>query len=272
MAITNKYSFKQWCHKHYPDILAEPVYGISAYIIDGAMNDIDAFTYYQTQLDNGKYIVFIGLEASEVSKLISKITKDGLPERPANNRKESIYAPTTFTAFEAWLERNHLEYKHRTFQPHRTPQEVLAPLGNIDDIQGCKDVFYSRTWYLYEVDCDGHYFPTLPHVSVGDGTAVLVKASSSHYVSKRERLSVNFNTMQTYMEQLIVALTEENEEHAINAAVLYCATLYECGIDQISVSYQEMKEELSAGKLGIYLRDKQKRILPITDDDFGEDF
>lgn len=268
--VTNKYSFKQWLRRKYPDLIATPVYGISAYIISGPMNDFDAFTYYQTMLENGQYIVFIGMTPEDISKTISEVKKNGLPDRPANNRRMSEYAPTTFTAFESWLVRNHMNIIHRSFQPHKSPQEILTPFGDIENIKGCQDVFLQRTWYLYEIDCDDHYFPTLPHISLSTGgTAVLVKASSSRYRSKKERLSANFNTMQSYKEQLIVALTNGDEDRAISAAKLYCATLYECPIDQIDVDYQAMKEELDGGKLGIYLRDRNKRLRPR--EDLGDD-
>lgn len=271
--MTNKYSFKQWFKRKYPDLIATPVYGINAYIITGPMDEFDAFTYYQTTLDNGQYIVFIGMTAEEISKTISSIKKDGLPDRPANNRRLSEFAPTTFTAFEAWLERNHITYVHRTFQPHKSPQEILTPFGDVENIKGCLDVFLQRTWYLYEIDCDDHYFPTLPHITLDSGgTAVLVKASSSRYRSKKERLSANFNTMQSYKETLIVSITKGDVEMAMASAKLYCSVLYECPLDIINVDFQAMKEELDAGKLGIYLRDKAKRVQPREDTEDSEDF
>ena len=56
--ITTKYNFKLWLKRKYPDVIANPVYGVPAYLLSKALSTEDMYLYNVQQLPSGQYIVF----------------------------------------------------------------------------------------------------------------------------------------------------------------------------------------------------------------------
>ena len=121
--IKTKYNFKQWLCRTYPDVIATPIYGLPAYILSKPLKPLHMHEYMIQQLANGQYIVFIGLNATQIERYIRNLNEEGIPHR--RNGRQSICCPTTFSAFERWLARNNIRYNERVYVSNQTASEVL---------------------------------------------------------------------------------------------------------------------------------------------------
>ena len=197
--IRTYHNFKQWVNRHYPEITVIPIYGTGAYTLNKPMSPEHMYEYMVQQLPNSSYIVFPGLTAEQIAEQFKSIVKDGIPRRPERG------VPTTFSSFEAWLTRNKLTPLHRTHVNDITAAEALHD----DSLEHVK-----RNWYLYELPITDilhkENIPA-PHVFTTSGTmAILIKTSSSGYVSKKQLFMRKFTTMQPLYEQLVAALARED--------------------------------------------------------------
>ena len=223
--ITSKNNFKKYLRTRYPDIKAESISGVSAYLLDKPLSPQDMLDYSVMQLEDGKYVVFIGMQYNEVLDIFTEMKETGITTKTMTT-KASIEMPTTFTSFQQWLQRNNKTYKHRTFIPHMSIEQCLQGTdysnnSNVSDNTPC-------TWYQYELE--GEIDPLLlirvPYTVVAntDGTVstiVLIKASSSSYKSKKQQRLENFNLMQPLYEQIVVACNEDDWERALHLAESY---------------------------------------------------
>ena len=268
--ITTKNNFKGYLRKHYPDITAYPIYGQPIYILDKELSDIDNYNYNVQQLPNGKYVAFIGISITEATKLFTTIKENGIPRNGHTTEKKT--APTTFSSFEAWLERHNVEPLHRTFCNNMTPEECF----HSSDIAGCSAPQRKGTWYMYELPSyidNGERFTNIPHIVIDDGTKrgdiliVLIKASASRYKSKRQRFMEKFQFMQPIYEKLIAACAvaqsmeqQDNPEHkeawadAVNLCNQYMNMQFET---EGAVNVDEMKEAYKNGTIGLFTRNPE---------------
>lgn len=258
--IRTKNNFKSFLRKKYPNITAQAVYNMNAYILDKSLNPLDAYTYMQQQLANGHYIVFFGYTVMEVKDLMTGIKNNGVPVR--TNRRDANGIPTTFASFEQYLLRHNINYSNRTFMPRKTPYDCLTPTGE-GTIMNCANIREPRTWYMYSFPrqaIDVKFLSNQPYIITvdSDGTeeiVMLIKASSSRYKSKRQRLTERFSLMQPIYEQLIAAMAQGMEDEATGLANAYLSTQFEKPVKV--KSYQEMKEAYDNGILQLFLRDPE---------------
>lgn len=264
--ITTKNNFKGYLRKHYPDISAYPVYGQPIYILDKRLSDIDNYNYNVQQLPNGKYVAFIGVSISEAMNLLADLRNNGIPKNSHVVEKKT--APTTFSCFEAWLERHNVEPLHRTFCNNMTPEECF----HSEHIEGCSVPQQKGVWYMYELPSyidNGERFANIPHVNVDYGDqgkiiVVLIKASASRYKSKKQRFLEKFQFMQPIYEKLIAACAvaqnleqQDNPEakeawfDAANLCNQYMSAQFEI---EATVDVNEMKEAYRNGTIGLFTR------------------
>lgn len=265
--ITTKNNFKGYLRKHYPDITAYPVYGQPIYILDKGLSDLDNYTYNVQQLPNGKYVAFIGISVDEAIRLFTDLKTNGIPRNSHTTEKKT--APTTFSSFEAWLERHGIEPLHRTFCNNMTPEECF----HHSNILGCSTPQQKGVWYMYELPShadNGERFANIPHVNVDYGEqgsiiVCLIKASASRYKSKKQRFMEKFQFMQPLYEKLIAACaiaqnmerdqeSPESKEAWFDAAAIcnqYMNTQFET---EGEVDVFEMKEAYKNGTLGLFTR------------------
>lgn len=245
--ITTKYAFRQWLHKKYPDIVAYPIYGMPAYILSQPLDEFDTFTYNVQQMPNGQYIVFIGSTIDEVREMMTQIKTKGVPTR---EHKASEYAPTTFSAFEQWLVKNNVSYVNRTFCSNKTPSDCFhMPYTQ------CVE---KRTWYMYEFTFEPMHeklFSRSPYIKTNGVSIVLIKASSSIYKSKKQRFVEHFNIMQPVYEQMIVALTKNDMDVAVNMAVKWMSEMFETE-RSFTINADKMKEAFDKGEISLFVRDR----------------
>lgn len=253
--ITTKNNFKGYLRRKYPNIKAYPVYGLPIYILDQMLNDIDNWTYNLQALPNGKFAVFIGVSVTEATTLLENLNKEGIPDN--SHKRERDTAPTTFSCFEAWVERHHEKWFNRTFCNNMSPQECF----HSDDILGCDAPLKKGTWYMYELPPyldDGKRFMNIPHIIIDDGTKrgdvliVLIKASASRYKSRRQRLLEKFQFMQPIYEQLIAACATQDWDKALSLCNQYMTMQFE---REGSVDLNKMKEAYTNGTIGLFTRD-----------------
>lgn len=242
--ITSKYNFRQWLAKAYPDVIAKPVYGLPAYILSKALEPVHMYEYNIQQLPNGTYIVFIGVLPEDVPQMMAEYNK---PRRLIG--KGNIMMPTTFASFENWIRRNGKQYMHRTYIQMQTANEALfthftEPEWNT-----------KGTWYLYEFE---HSFdeeqmnPRVPCITTSSGTtALLIKASPSQYVSKKQLFLRKFALMQPLQEQIVVALAQDDDDKAKALAEQFMGIQFDT---EGTIDIDKMKEAYHAGTLNNWLR------------------
>ena len=245
--IRTYHNFKQWVKQHYPDIDIRTVYGTGAYMLDKPMSPEHMYEYNVQQMPNGQYIVFPGATPEQVIEAMNSIRK-GVPKKPDRG------VPTTFSSFESWITRHQLKPLHRTHCTDITAAEVLHD----DSLEHVK-----RNWYLYEFSLDparmdgaNELFkdpPRAPHVYTSNGTiAILIKTSSSGYVSKRQLFLQKFTTMQPLMEQTIAACAKEEWEHAADLLSNYASIQF--GRQLKVADINKMKEAYNEGVITLYAR------------------
>lgn len=260
--ITTKYNFKQWLHRQYPDITATPIYGIPAYILSKPLENADMFLYNVQTLKDGRYVVFIGTDLVTAQHMLTRLNEGKTPI----TREQSNIAPTTFSSFEAWLNRNHIIPLNRTFCNHMSASQALMT----NDIKNCIDIDAIKTWYLYELPLiDESQLSKVPHITIQnksgkDISCVLIKACNSSYKSKRTLFMEKFSLMQPLYEQLISLAARAGAQDEIQPGTgewdqvkliceQYMGIQFEC---EGSVDMEALKEAANNGTLGIWTRNR----------------
>lgn len=252
--ITTKNNFRSYLRKHYPNINAYPIFGTPAYVLDKQMSDLDNYIYNLQSLPNGKFVVFIGVTIEEATNLFNKLKSGNIPK--SSHERNNPTAPTTFSCFEAWLDRNDYKYMNRTFCSNMTPEECFRT----ENIESCAAPRKKGTWYMYELPGyidDGKRFENIPHVTLdygerGDVIIVLIKASASVYKSKKQRFLEKFQLMQPLYEQIIVACATGDWEHAQLLCIQYMNIQFDI---EGTIDIEKIKEAYCNGTIGLFLRD-----------------
>lgn len=287
--INTKYNFKQWLHKAYPDIVALPIYGCNGYVLSKPLSDIDNFKYNVQQLENGRYVVFVGVTpgTSYVKDILKELNTKGIPS--VRKGKYNVAAPTTFGSFRNWLSRNNIVPLNRTFCSHTTAAALFQ------DETASKE---NRSYYMYELpvsvkDDDllitdhpiHEVFINNPYKAIvnTDGTpivVVLIKACNSTYKSKKQLFAEKFALMQPLYEKLIssCAKAEAMDEiqpgtgisewqQAKDICEQYMGIQFEI---TGSIDLEKMKEAFNEGYISIWTRDRQNlsNNASVEDDDF----
>lgn len=244
--ITTKYNFKQRMSKKYPNIVFTPVYGTSAYLFNKELNPVDMYEYNVTQLANGQYICFVGQTSVTTVKGIIEAINSG---QPLLGRRESPYAPTTFTTFESFIQRKGIQIIHRTHIQDQSANEAL--FTDKDDAAWNT----KRCWYMYEIDAKAPVTlnPTTPCIETESGTRVfLIKSSHNNYISKKKLFMQKFTRMQPLYDQLIAACATEDWERAQGLCEQYVSIQFD---QSLKVREAEaMKEAYNDGTLRLYTR------------------
>lgn len=244
--ITTKYNFKQRMSKKYPNIVFTPVYGTSAYLFNKELNPVDMYEYNVTQLANGQYICFVGQTSVTTVKGIIEAINSG---QPLLGRRESPYAPTTFTTFESFIQRKGIQIIHRTHIQDQSANEAL--FTDKDDAAWNT----KRCWYMYEIDAKAPVTlnPTTPCIETESGTRVfLIKSSHNNYISKKKLFMQKFTRMQPLYDQLIAACATEDWEKAVSLCEQYVSIQFD---QALTVKDSEaMKEAYNDGTLRLYTR------------------
>lgn len=197
--------------------------------------------YMIQQLANGQYVVFIGLNASQIEKYIRNINAEGIPHR--RNGRQSICCPTTFTAFERWLARNNIQYNERVYVANQTANEVLFT----DSTEPGWNVH--NNWYLYDVALrEDQINPVVPH----NDHFFLIKAPSTIYVSKRSKLLQNLTLMEPVYEQLVRACVENDWDRAYTLVNQYASIQFD--FEATVKDINKLKEAHDAGTLYVFVR------------------
>lgn len=243
--IKTKYNFKQRMSKKYPDIIFTPVYGTSAYLFQKELDPIDMYEYNVQQLSNGQYICFIGTTDAElISTTIKQFNSGEVPL----TRRETPYAPTTFTTFESYLNRHAITAIHRTHIQEQTANEALFT-DSTDPTWNTR-----RNWYMYELEKDVIVpNPQTPRRDTENGTMVLlIKASNSSYISKKKLFMQRFTRMQPLYEQLIAACATSDMERAVSLCEQYVSIQFDQTLKVKDT--EQMKEAYANGLLRLYTR------------------
>lgn len=243
--ITTKYNFKQRMSKKYPDIIFTPVYGTSAYLFNKELDPVDMYEYNVQQLANGQYICFVGItDADTIAETIKQFNSGTVPL----TRRETPYAPTTFTTFEAYIQRHAITAIHRTHVQEQSANEALFtdksdPTWNV-----------KRNWYMYEFSKDTPlvFNPQTPVLETDNSKVVLIKASNSSYVSKKKLFMQRFTRMQPLYDQLIAALATADDERAQSLCEQYVSIQFDQPMTIKDI--EQLKEAYANGLLRLYTR------------------
>lgn len=243
--ITTKYNFKQRMSKKYPDIIFTPVYGTSAYLFNKELDPVDMYEYNVQQLANGQYICFVGItDADTIAETIKQFNSGTVPL----TRRETPYAPTTFTTFEAYIQRHAITAIHRTHVQEQSANEALFtdksdPTWNV-----------KRNWYMYEFSKDTPlvFNPQAPVLETDNSKVVLIKASNSSYVSKKKLFMQRFTRMQPLYDQLIAALATADDERAQSLCEQYVSIQFDQPMTIKDI--EQLKEAYANGLLRLYTR------------------
>ena len=243
--ITTKYNFKQRMSKKYPDIIFTPVYGTSAYLFSKELDPVDMYEYNVQQLSNGQYICFVGVNDTElIATTIKQFNSGTVPL----TRRETPYAPTTFTTFEAYLQRHAVTPIHRTHVQEQSANEALFT-NNTDPSWGVR-----RNWYMYEFEksIPITFNPQTPVLETEASKVVLIKASNSSYISKKKLFMQRFTRMQPLYDQLIAALAVGDDERAQALCEQYVSIQFDQTLKLKDIN--AMKEAYANGLLRLYTR------------------
>lgn len=261
--ITTKNNFKGYLRRRYPKIIAIPIYGLPVYILDQPLSPEDMYLYNIQPLTNGKYAAFIGVTIPEATKLLEGINSGKITQ--TNKTREKETAPTTFSCFEAWLERHQIKWINRTFCNNMSPEECLQS----NHIESCSAPQVKGTWYMYELPGyvnDGKTLANIPNITVGYGPErdviiCLIKASSSKYKSKKQRFIEKFQFMQPIYDQILIACAKEEWDKAETLCNQYMAIQFDrTGM----VDKDSMTEAYKNGTIGLFLRNPDN----LREDDF----
>ena len=243
--ITTKYNFKQRMSRKYPDIIFTPVYGTSAYLFNKELDAVDMYEYNVQQLANGQYICFVGAnDSTTIVEMIKQFNSGKVPL----TRRETPYAPTTFTTFESYLQRHAITPIHRTHIQEQTANEALFQ-NTLDPTWNVR-----RNWYMYEFDKDTPlvFNPVSPVLVTDNSKVVLIKASNSSYISKKKLFMQRFARMQPLYDQLIAALAVGDDERAVSLCEQYVSIQFD---QSMTVKDKEaLKEAYANGLLRLYTR------------------
>lgn len=255
-----KNNLRGYLTRNYANIQLESIYSLPAYFCNIPLSQEDAMKFSQTQLSNGRYVIF-SCSPEMASSLIKGIQEGDMPQK--KGRPASKVIPTTFAAFEAYCRRNNINVLHRTYMSDKSIRECL-----LQEVPGHScDV--KRTWYMYEVeslDIDNCVLPYI--VSENNTIVVLAKASSSNYVSKRKKLKEKWQTMTPLYEQLIAALVLDKDDEVETLVGMYASNYYEkqCQIKSVP----QLKEAYKNGVLTIFLGNRANFSFQ-TDEDWNLD-
>lgn len=240
--ITTKYNFKQRMRQKYPDITFTPVYGTNAYLFNKELDAVDMYNYSVTQLTNGQYLCFIG---SRPQLEIITALNNGEPV----NKRTAAYAPSTFASFETYLQNNGIEPIHRTHIQDQSANEAL-----FTDREGWNT---KRNWYMYELPKGALTpHPQTPTITTENGTIVLmIKASTSSYVSKKKLFMQKFTRMQPLYEQIVAACAVEDWDHAADLCSQYATIQFEHDLKVKDTD--KLKEAYANGTLRVYTREPE---------------
>lgn len=249
--VTTKYNFKQWLRRNYPEVKATPVYGLPAYTLDKPLKPIHMFEYNIQTLTNGQHVVFVGVSPEAIPQLLEKAKTAGTT-RPGRPRQ--TFMPTTFASFEDWIHRHEYQYLHRTFIQGQSPNEIL--------FQQNKDPAWNRkaTWYLYEFEHgfkDDDINPVVPMLHTSSNTwCVLIRASNSSYVSRKQRFLHKFELMQPILEQLLVTCASAQDNNDWSKAKALAEQYLHIQFDEAvgTVDLVQLKEAFKNGTLTNWLR------------------
>lgn len=255
--ITTKYNFKQRMSKKYPQIIFTPVYGTSAYLFNKELDAVDMYEYNVQQLANGQYICFVGVsDADTIAETIKQFNSGTVPL----TRRETPYAPTTFTTFESYLQRHAVTPIHRTHVQEQSANEALFQ-NNEDPTWNVK-----RNWYMYEFDKSVPivFNPQTPVLETDNSKVVLIKASNSSYISKKKLFMQRFTRMQPLYDQLIAACATDDWERAQALCEQYVSIQFDQTLTVKDI--EAMKEAYANGLLRLYTRNIKNFEVAITDE------
>lgn len=239
--VTTPYNWKQWLKKHYPDIQIYPVYGLEAYTFDKPLSTTDMMIYNVQQLANGHYIVFPGKTAEQVLALMHSIHENGL-----NYTRPQRATPTTFASFERYLTSTNQKPMFRTHISRQTAAEALHTKSDDPSWN------HKRDWYMYEFTTfDTSYFNGPFIVTENNTTVLLIKASTSTYISKKQLLTQKFARMLPLRDQLIIACSKSEWDHAADLCTQYMSILFE--VDG-HVDKDQLKEAYDAGDINLFIQ------------------
>lgn len=260
--ITSKNNFKKYLRTHYPDIKAESISGVSAYLLDRPLSDQDMLEYGVMQLADGKYVVFIGMRYADVIEAFTVMQDRGVTTTSMVS-KAGKEMPTTFTAFQQWLYRNDFtsRLKHRTFRPHISIHDCFYGITSYSNNSNVMDNA-PNTWYQYEFagEIEHELLKRVPHAIVENtdhtlSTVVLIKASSSSYKSKKQLRLENFQLMQPLYEQIIAECSAEEWEKATYLCSTYKKIKFQ---KEQQCNLEELKEAYTRGALSAYLTKEEE--------------
>ena len=255
--ITTKYNFKQRMSKKYPNIIFTPVYGTSAYLFNKELDAVDMYEYNVQQLANGQYICFVGTNDTElIATTIKQFNNGTIPL----TRRETPYAPTTFTTFEAYLSRKAITAIHRTHVQEQSANEALFQ-NNEDPTWNVK-----RNWYMYEFDKNTPlvFNPQTPVLETDNSKVVLIKASNSSYISKKKLFMQRFTRMQPLYDQLIAACATSDMERAQALCEQYVSIQFDQTLKVRNI--EQLKEAYTNGLLRLYTRNIENFEVATTDE------
>lgn len=251
--IHSKYNFKKYLRTKYPDIHVETIYNVPAYILDKPLSPQDMFDYGVNQFEDGKYIVFIGIEPRHAMALMQDFIENGIP-KDTRGRELGTTAPTTYASFQDFLFRNEIQFKNRTYLGKAQPSNyLLDPNAILLDNE-------TRAWYMYEFEeglLTEHQLIHCPHATLPNAnggpasTVVFIKAPQSSYKSKRQLRAENFNLMQPLYEQIIIACNNEDWDKAVTLTESYKSIAFQK--PQI-VSKEELIKAWRANALRTYMQ------------------
>lgn len=270
---SNKNRFRFWMRSNYPETKVTTVYGEPAFLIDKPLSEEDAFLAHQQDLNNGNYIVFVGIKSSQVLDCFNRIKACNY-----RTRRPTLNAPTTFGCFEVWCSNRHIDCSKRTHQYQKTPLEVFNCDASL--IQG--PVAHTDNWYLYELQDVGVYdFSKVPHVCYPEQglTYVLIKAGGKQniYHSKRKQLSEYLALMEPIKTQMITSIARGDE---ITTAAMFNVYMHmrfhRNDSKTILCNYDALKKALDNNQLELYLtsweEEDEAEEEPEDDDQVGSPF
>lgn len=273
--ITSKNNFKKYLRTHYPDVKAESISGLSAYLLDKPLSDQDMLDYSVMQLNDGKYVVFIGMRYNDMIEAFTTMQDRGVVTTSMVS-KAGKEMPTTFTAFGQWLYRNNniAKLKHRIFVPHKSIHDCFYGISTYSNNSNVMDNAIN-TWYQYEFEgtIDEELLKRVPYAIVENtdhtqSTIVLIKASSSSYKSKKQLRLENFQLMQPLYEQIIAECSAGDWEKATYLCETYKKIKYQ---REQRCNKEELIEAFNRHVLPAYLNKEEENYDSPTVD-MAEDF
>ena len=249
--VNTKYNFRKYLREKYPHIIAQAIYGIPAYILSASLDDQDAFYYQQQQLPTGQYVAFIHSSDSQVAEWMKLLQQGTIPTSSYANRNTP--APTTFSAFQLWIQRHNKPALNRVYCHKTTPRNIF----HTDQIHNCPMVDIVGNWYMYEflsTEEDERIFARVPWVQIEGTTIVLAKASPTNYVSKKEAFAQMVRRLTPLYESIVVLCAKEQWDEAKQKAEEYMMIQFEY---PGTIDIDKMKEAYNDHLLSLFLRNRE---------------